>query len=196
MSKKINTPESDKVSTNLYITPIKKKRIKAPNEFYINNNNLNRELDIFPNQNQILNSKTNEDNKNDIYFKSKISNSANNTEDKNFITSTYKKCLKSPLSNFLLHSPVSFENYLECFSRKNINVLNLIKKNKCGLNMLKEINLEEENIDLNFTENLNKNNTNNEIKNFFDFSAYEDNNRIDINHNNNEKQTDPDEIFK
>lgn len=170
MSKKQNTPEYAKAPTNFYITPIKKQRIKFTNENYINNDNRNEENCLNNNPNLNLNSNF-INNQNEIYNRSNNSNLGNKTEEKNFITSTYEKCFKSPFSNFLFHSPASFENYLECFSRKKINVLNLINKNKCGLNEQKEINLQYNNAI----------NPNNEIDKNFYFNAYAEDSTIDYN---------------
>lgn len=39
-----------------------------------------------------------------------------------------KRFLDSPFPNFLYHSPASFRNYVNSYSRENINVLHLIKK--------------------------------------------------------------------
>lgn len=192
MSNKKNTPELDKTAVNFYITPIKKKRINFTNENYTNNENLAAEIYSNINQNPNLNSNYKYD-QNEFYNKSnKNSNSSNKTTEnkKNFISSTYKKCFKSPFSNFLLHSPASFENYFNCFSRKKINVLNLIDKNKCELNKQKEkSSLNIMNNDLNFKNNFNlENSTNN---NELDCNAYLLNSfdgNYNSNSNNNDKQ--------
>lgn len=145
MSKKLNSPDFDRASTNFYITPIKKKKIKYTNEDlnYYDNRVQENCTNNFQNSNnnktsnEFLNEECNNTN-----HKSDNSNSPKKADDKKSLSSSYKKLFKSPFSNFLFHSPVSFENYLNCFSRKKINVLNLIKKNKCALSAQKEHDLD------------------------------------------------------
>lgn len=103
-----------------------------------NNNNPNN-----TNNNSTNNSNNNNLNNNNLNNNSNNENLISNFhENKNFeltrksenelISSAYKRYFSSPFSNFLFHSPVSFQNYLNCYSRENINVLHLLKKKQYG----------------------------------------------------------------
>lgn len=124
MSNKINTPDFDKAANNYYKTPIKKKKMDFACENYktIDNydeNNLNLNSQIISNLNYCLGDKSFENNR-------KTENEINNNP----------SCIKyfySPFSNFLFHSPVSFQGYLNSYSRDNINVLNLLDKKRTGI---------------------------------------------------------------
>ena len=120
MSYKPTSPSTEKNPNNFYRTPIKLKKIDL---IY---NNLNskqtpstEDPKNFSNRNQEIKfEKTPKDEIDQVSFN--------------------KKYFNSPCSNFLFHSPKSFLNYLNSYSRDNINVLNLLKNKKNSTSENKE----------------------------------------------------------
>lgn len=72
------------------------------------------------------------------------------------------KNLFSPITNLLSQSPYSFEKYLDSFSRENINVLNLVNKNKIDVNPIGNLNLNTNSNNILNINDIQKNKSNNE----------------------------------
>jgi hypothetical protein len=184
------TPEIKRSNINYYKTPIKEKRLN------FNNDNENKHFD-----NKFI-----EDKEKQVIFLSNLSlpyeekdkkgESSNKKIENEQIypktNSNYKRYFQSPYSNFLFHSPVSFLNYLNNFSRSsNINVLDLKNKQNMNINLNKKIESMDmegvfKKIDASLNEgnksnlNININNSNNiDTSNF---NAYENTkNNINLN---------------
>jgi len=162
MSNIQKTPDFNSSSMNYYITPVKKKKMDFNSELNYKsmenqeennlNNSTNQNLNFYsinnfnnPDNNINENININNDiitntNNNNTYFNS--NQNLNFSETKNLemlkrsenelMSSAFKRYFSSPYSNFLKQSPASFQSYMNCYSRENINVLHLLKKKHYG----------------------------------------------------------------
>jgi hypothetical protein len=195
-----STPDKIRTNINYYKTPIKETNL------ILNNNNI-----IVKKQSdkKIIEGKEKvKDKEKEVSFKLNSSytkadndkrNESNNKKIENEggiiyprTNSNYKKYFQSPYSNFLFHSPVSFLNYLNNFSRNDqINVLDFKNKQKINVNLNKKIeSMQMKESSLNIIDQLNT------VREKFTSQEKEKSNEINIKHskklskeksNNNEK---------
>jgi len=129
-------------------------RISSSTNKNKNSNNPNSNFYSINSSNNIssINSYNNSNNNNADYSNNNNSSQISNfLENKSFefprssdneqISSASKRYYSSPFSNFLAHSPVSFQNYLNSYSCESINVLLLKKKQQHGKIDAKQNNL-------------------------------------------------------